>query len=85
MLCPVDLVLKLLTPRSVNGCMTMAHDGMKEVVEPDEEVSYKIIFDVCSLQSVRVCILHSKFLNYHFGRLREQGGRLNAKHVFFSA
>jgi len=40
---PSDTVLQLLTPQSVNGCFTMAHDEMKEVVDPDEEVCYKII------------------------------------------
>ena len=39
----VDTVLKLLTPQSVNGCLTMAHDEMREVVDPDEEVCYEII------------------------------------------
>ena len=34
----VDSVLKLLTPQSVNGCLTMAWDEMKEVVHPDDEV-----------------------------------------------
>ena len=43
MLSSVDSVLKLLTPRSVNGCLTMAHDEMKEVVDLDEEVCYKTI------------------------------------------
>lgn len=42
MLSSVDSVLKLLTPQSVNGCLTMAQDEMKEVVDPDEEVCYKI-------------------------------------------
>ena len=39
MLSSVDSVLKLLTPQSVNGCLTMAHDEMKEVDDLDEEVS----------------------------------------------
>ena len=43
MLSSVDSVLKLLTPQSVNGCLTMAHDEMKEVVDLDEEVCYKTI------------------------------------------
>ena len=38
MLSSVDSLLKLLTPRSVNCCLTMAHDEMKEVVDLDEEV-----------------------------------------------
>ena len=42
-------MLKLLTPQSVNGCLTMARDEMKEVVDPDEEVCHKII-PVCSLR-----------------------------------
>ena len=56
MLSSVNSVLKLLTPQSVNGCLTMARDEMKEVVDPDEEVCYKII---PGLQSA-VCILHSQ-------------------------
>ena len=48
MLSSVDSVLKLLTPRSVNGCLTMAHDEIKEVVDLVEEVNYKII-PVCNL------------------------------------
>ena len=43
MLSSVDSVLKLLTPQSVNACLTMAHDEMKEVVDLVEEVNYKII------------------------------------------
>ena len=39
MLSSVDLVLKLLTPRSVNGCLTMTHDEMKQVDDLDKEVS----------------------------------------------
>ena len=39
MLCSVDSVLKLLTPQSVNGCLTMTHDEMKEVDDLDKEVS----------------------------------------------
>ena len=39
MLSSVDSVLKLLTPQSVNGCLSMAHDEMNEVDELDEEVS----------------------------------------------
>ena len=39
MLSSVDRVLKLLTPRSVNGCLKMAHDEMKEVDDLDEEIS----------------------------------------------
>jgi len=54
MLSSVDSVLKLLTPQSVSGCLTMARDEMKEVVDPDEEVCYKII---PGLQSA-VCSLH---------------------------
>jgi len=54
MLSSLDSVLKLLTPQSVNGCLTMARDEMKEVVDPDEEVCYKIIPSpqsaVCSLR-----------------------------------
>lgn len=38
----VDSVLKLLTAQSVNGCLTMAHDEMKEVLDPDEEVCYYV-------------------------------------------
>ena len=63
MLSSVDSVLKLLTPQSVNGCLTMAHDEMKEVVDPDEEVCYKIIpglqFVVSSLRFTL-----TKFLNF---------------------
>ena len=38
-------MLKFLTSRSVNGCLTMAHvhDKMKEVFDLDEEVNNKII------------------------------------------
>ena len=43
MLSSVDSVLKLLNPRSVNGCFTMAHDEIKEMVDLVEEVNYKII------------------------------------------
>ena len=44
MLRSMDSVLKLLTPRSVNGCLTMApSDEMNEVVDLDKEVNYKII------------------------------------------
>lgn len=39
----VDSVLKLLTPQSINGCLTMAGDEMKEVVNPDEEVQNHIV------------------------------------------
>ena len=39
MLRSVDSVLKLLTPQSVNGCLSMAHDEMEEVDDLDEEVS----------------------------------------------
>ena len=39
MLSSVDSVLKLLTPQSVSGCLSMAHDEMNEVDELDEEVS----------------------------------------------
>ena len=39
MLSSVDSVLKLLTPRSVNGCLTMTHDEMEEVDDLDKEVS----------------------------------------------
>ena len=39
MLSSVESVLKLLTPQSVNGVVTMAHDEMKEVVHPDDEVN----------------------------------------------
>ena len=39
----MDSVLKLLTPKSVNGCLTVAHDGMNEVVDLDEEVNNKTI------------------------------------------
>ena len=39
MLSSADSVLKLLTPRSVNDCLKMAHDEMKEVDDLDEEVS----------------------------------------------
>ena len=39
MLSSVDSVLKLLTPQSANGCLTMTHDEMKEVDDLDEEVS----------------------------------------------
>ena len=39
MLSSVDSVLKLLTPQSVNSCLTMAHDEMKEADDLDEEVS----------------------------------------------
>ena len=43
MLQSMDSVLKLLTPQSVNGCWIMAHDGMNEVVDLDEEVNNKTI------------------------------------------
>ena len=39
MLSSVDSVLKLLTPQSVNGCLTMTHDEMKQVDDLDKEVS----------------------------------------------
>ena len=39
MLSSVDSVLKLLTLRAVNGCLTMARDEMKEIHDLDEEVS----------------------------------------------
>ena len=39
MLQSMDSVPKLLTPQSVNGCLTMAYDEMKEVDDFDEEVS----------------------------------------------
>ena len=57
MLNSVDSVLKLLTPQPVNGCLTMAQDEMKEVVDLDEEVSYiRIIisFSHKVLKSVRL-------------------------------
>ena len=38
----MDSVLKLLTQQSVNGCLTMAHDEMNEVVDLDEEVNKTI-------------------------------------------
>ena len=40
MLSSVQSVLKLLTPQSVNGVVTMAQDEMKEVVDLNEEVIY---------------------------------------------
>ena len=40
MLSAVQSVLKLLTPQSVNGVVTMAQDEMKEVVDLNEEVIY---------------------------------------------
>ena len=43
MLRSMDSVLKLLTQQSVNGCLTMAHDEMKEAFDLDEEVNYEII------------------------------------------
>ena len=43
MLRSMDSVLKLLTQQSVNGCLTMAHDEMNEVVDLDEEVNNKTI------------------------------------------
>ena len=39
MLSFADSVPQLLTPRPVNGCLTMAHDEIKEVDDLDEEVS----------------------------------------------
>lgn len=39
MLSSVESVLKLLTPQSINGIVTMAQDEMKEVVHPDDEVN----------------------------------------------
>ena len=39
----MDSVLKLLTPQSVNGCLTVAHDEMNEVIDLDEEVNHKTI------------------------------------------
>ena len=42
----MDSVLKLLTQQSVNGCLTMAHDKMNEVVDLDEEGNNKTITDL---------------------------------------
>ena len=39
----MDSVFKLLTTKSVNGCLTMAHDEMNEVVDLDEEANNKTI------------------------------------------
>jgi len=60
MLISVDSVLQLLTPQSVNGCLTMAHDEMKEVVDPDEEICHKTIPGLQSVVSSSVCVLHSQ-------------------------
>ena len=35
----VESVLRLLTPQSINGVVTMAQDEMKEVLHPDDEVN----------------------------------------------
>ena len=42
----MDSVLKLLTQQSVNGCLTMAHDEINEVIDLDEEVNNKTITDL---------------------------------------
>jgi len=69
MLSSVDSVLKLLTPQSVNGCLTMAHDEMKEVVDPDEGVCYKIIPGLQSVVFSLHCTFYTqKVLKSHFGR-----------------
>ena len=78
MLRSMDSVLKLLTPRSVNGYLTMApSDEMNEVVDLDKEVNYKKIPGRQSAFSTQ------SFLKCLFGRWREQGRRLTTKHAFY--